>query len=361
LPAINFNLCRLVWIILPLCEIWQFHAQFKIQRQTHNCCFLFSFSSIPLMYPASFSFNIPSSAFVTLSCTNLFIGVITTVTTFVLENFEDEELQYVGSILKEVFLIFPQYCLGRGLMDMATEMNINLIVAKFGLISQRNRYNWDFLGQYMAAMVFQGFFFYFVTLCIEFRVWTKVPDCLTGSYQTDTGSEPDEGEDEDVARERERVMLKNNPNDVLAVRGLNKKYSKNSKLAVDRLTFGVKKGECFGLLGVNGAGKTTTFKMLTGDTKATAGDALINGNSVLQELQKVRRSLGYCPQFDALNPMLTGREHLRLYARLRGLDENSVAKVSLCWLSLLVTNVLPIPTTITRGKIVPLGAFKKER
>ena len=63
--------------------------------------------------------------------------------------------QYVGSILKDVFLIFPQYCLGRGLMDMATEMNINLIVAKFGFISERNRYSWDFLGKYMACMVVQ--------------------------------------------------------------------------------------------------------------------------------------------------------------------------------------------------------------
>ena len=63
--------------------------------------------------------------------------------------------QYVGSILKDVFLIFPQYCLGRGLMDMATEMNINLIVAKFGFISERNRYSWDFLGKYMACMVIQ--------------------------------------------------------------------------------------------------------------------------------------------------------------------------------------------------------------
>ena len=45
------------------------------------------------MYPSSFAFSIPSSAFVTLSCTNLFVGIITTVTTFVLENFEDEELQ----------------------------------------------------------------------------------------------------------------------------------------------------------------------------------------------------------------------------------------------------------------------------
>lgn len=78
-------------------------------------------------------FSIPSSAFVTLSCTNLFIGIITTVTTFVLENFDDEELQYIGSILREVFLIFPHYCLGRGLMDMATEMNLNLIISRFGI------------------------------------------------------------------------------------------------------------------------------------------------------------------------------------------------------------------------------------
>ena len=57
-----------------------------------------------------------------------------------------------------------------------------------------------------------------------------------------------------------------------------------------RLTFGVRKGECFGLLGVNGAGKTTTFKMLTGDTRPSAGEALVNGSSALTELQRVRRS-----------------------------------------------------------------------
>ena len=93
---------------------------------------LYGFSSVPLMYPASFAFSVPSSAFVALSCANLFIGIITTVTTFVLENFEDEELERIGFVLREVFLIFPHYCLGRGLMDMATEMNINLIVARFG-------------------------------------------------------------------------------------------------------------------------------------------------------------------------------------------------------------------------------------
>ena len=76
--------------------------------------------------------------------------------------------------------------------------------------------------------------------------------------------------------------------------------------AVDDLTFGVGKGECFGLLGVNGAGKTTTFKMLTGDIDPTDGMAEINGFSILNELGDARRNIGYCPQFDALHPLLTG-------------------------------------------------------
>lgn len=47
--------------------------------------------------------------------------------------------------------------------------------------------------------------------------------------------------------------------------------------AVRGLNFGVRHGECFGLLGINGAGKTTTFRMLTGDEVRTTGDAVING------------------------------------------------------------------------------------
>ena len=98
----------------------------------------FSFATIPLMYPASFIFRVPSVAFVLLACVNLFIGIITTITVVVMENFDDEELQYIGNILKDVFLIFPQYCLGRGLMDLATEYNKNLIAGRFGLESTRS-------------------------------------------------------------------------------------------------------------------------------------------------------------------------------------------------------------------------------
>ena len=89
------------------------------------------------MYPASFVFRVPSVAFVLLACANLFVGIITTITVVVLENFDDQELQDIGFILKDVFLIFPQYCLGRGLMELAAEYNKNIIAGKFGLVSTR--------------------------------------------------------------------------------------------------------------------------------------------------------------------------------------------------------------------------------
>ena len=82
--------------------------------------------------------------------------------------------------------------------------------------------------------------------------------------------------------------------------------------------------QCFGLLGVNGAGKTTTFRMLTGDTVATGGDALIGPYSVSESLGPIQQSFGYCPQVDALIDPLTGRQHLTLYCKLRGLPSDEV-------------------------------------
>ena len=92
---------------------------------------------------------------------------------------------------------------------------------------------------------------------------------------------------------------------------------------------GVAKGQCFGLLGVNGAGKTTTFKMLTGEIAPTSGDSFVNGFSVKSNLVQALQNIGYCPQFDALDSLLTGREHLELYARLRGVPEEEVKKVNI--------------------------------
>ena len=76
---------------------------------------------------------------------------------------------------------------------------------------------------------------------------------------------------------------------------------------------------------MNGAGKTTTFRMLTGDTRPSAGDAVIAGNRLSQAQGPVKQSIGYCPQVDALIDQLTGRQHLTLFCKLRGLHSSEVS------------------------------------
>ncbi|CAJ0582204.1 unnamed protein product, partial [Mesorhabditis spiculigera] len=121
---------------------------------------------------------------------------------------------------------------------------------------------------------------------------------------------PITNEDDLVYRERELVEGATDKYS-LKTRKLTKNYGKFT--AVNRLSFGVKSGECFGLLGVNGAGKTTTFGILTGSLYPTEGSAYIGGSRVLGI-----KSMGYCPQFDAYLLELTGREVLALLATLLG-------------------------------------------
>lgn len=99
-------------------------------------------------------------------------------------------------------------------------------------------------------------------------------------------SEHNEHEDEDidVARERRRIMSGEATNDIVRVENLSKVYKLK---AVKGLTFGVPKGQCFGLLGINGAGKTTTFKMLTGDVAVTGGTAHLGENRYCEHVTSV--------------------------------------------------------------------------
>ncbi|XP_054277510.1 retinal-specific phospholipid-transporting ATPase ABCA4-like [Macrosteles quadrilineatus] len=134
-------------------------------------------------------------------------------------------------------------------------------------------------------------------------------------------------EDSDVRIEKERVLSSmsvrgyTQNTSVLCVSGLGKKYNRKST-AVHGVSFQVGLGDCFGLLGVNGAGKTTTFKMLTGEEVPSKGDANVHQFRLSRQKSKFLSLIGYCPQFDAINPMLTGREMLIVYARLRGIPSS---------------------------------------
>src|SRR6187399_1537525 len=94
---------------------------------------------------------------------------------------------------------------------------------------------------------------------------------------------------------------------------------KKGPRAVDGIDLRVEPGEIYGFLGPNGAGKSTTVLMLTTLLPPTAGTARVGGYDVVKEGPKVRAAIGAALQEAALDPLLTGRDHLRLQSTLQGL------------------------------------------
>jgi ABC-2 type transport system ATP-binding protein len=100
--------------------------------------------------------------------------------------------------------------------------------------------------------------------------------------------------------------------------GLVMDYKKGPR-AVDAVDLAVAPGEIYGFLGPNGAGKSTTVHILTTLLPPTAGTARVAGHDVVKEGPEVRRVIGAALQEAALDPLLTGREHLRLQGALQAL------------------------------------------
>jgi ABC-2 type transport system ATP-binding protein len=89
--------------------------------------------------------------------------------------------------------------------------------------------------------------------------------------------------------------------------------------AVDGLDLEVRPGEIYGFLGPNGAGKTTSVRILTTLLRPTAGTARVAGHDVVAQADAVRRSIGVALQEAAIDPLMTGRELLRMQGALHGL------------------------------------------
>jgi ATP-binding cassette subfamily A (ABC1) protein 1 len=261
----------------------------------------------------------------------------------VFSTYKDQSLQGTNKILKVVFLVFPNYCLGRGILDTArneytsqAEELANSLDSGSDEVQFQSALRWDVVGRNIFCMLVEGVSLFALTVAYDYYKSYHRKRVASAADQLEAEADLTD----DVKAEATRVLNKTalpgtSEPDIVHVENLTKTYKvKNSrcgeaqvKRAVRGLSFGVAPGECFGLLGVNGAGKTTTFQMLTGDFMPTTGTASIAGYNLRTNLNEARQKFGYCPQFDALCDLLTGRELLSMYARVRGIPEARIPTI----------------------------------
>lgn len=124
----------------------------------------------------------------------------------------------------------------------------------------------------------------------------------------------------------------------MAVRVSNLSKSFGSQLAVDNLSFELRKGEIVGFLGPNGAGKSTTMKMLTGYMKPSSGVIEIEGKAITEKAMQARAAIGYLPEHNPLYKDMYVLEFLLLIGDLYGMDkkflqERAEEMIMLCGLT----------------------------
>uniref|UniRef100_A0A914DTF3 ABC transporter domain-containing protein n=1 Tax=Acrobeloides nanus TaxID=290746 RepID=A0A914DTF3_9BILA len=315
---------------------WQTVGSAILVFVLYGCC------TLPFVYIMQMFFKIPALAFALISIGIFFVGVVTTMTVMLLENLQtgDESLDTAHRICSGVFLLVPQYNLGMAMYRLSFVYTIydygRSYLEKIGRLDALhelplpNVMEWEMIGKHCLALFLGSLLYMALLALVEYRdvVFKFIRNLeKRKTLQLVQKNELDRKLDEDVMQEQKDVENIDDFDEYgLVVKGLSKSYS-GKALAVNNLSFSVRKGQCFGLLGVNGAGKTTTFSMLTKRLGIGSGDALIHGMSINDSKLPRYRLLGYCPQFDALNLKLTAREQLAFYCRIRGICEKDIDKV----------------------------------
>ncbi|XP_058536329.1 ATP-binding cassette sub-family A member 17-like isoform X1 [Ochotona princeps] len=351
LSALLWDLISFLVPTLLMVVVFLYHKEDVFTRYENiaalvSMLLLYGWATVPFIYIVSFSFESASHACMKLviMLTFLSIGPILLVRVTA-----EQELGYeaFSESLDHAFLVLPGHCLGMAFCNLYYNFELQQLCSIKNLsqaecseasekyVVQKNIYAWEPLGigKYLTALAISGPMYILLLFLIETNVFWTLRAWLARLCRKqnvagllEVSSLP---EDQDVVKEAKLItthlekLCKKNP---LVVKEVSKVYdSKVPLVAVNKVSFTIQAKECFGLLGLNGAGKTSIFKMLTGDKPVTSGDAFVRGVSIKSDLDKVRKWVGYCPQFDALLNFMTGRESLVMYARIRGIPERQIA------------------------------------
>jgi len=288
---------------------------------------MFGASVTGFTYLTSFMYAKHSTAQVATILTNFIFGLILVIVTVIMTFISTT--RDVAWKLVYVFRLVPAYAVGNGLLNV-------VFADLFSMLddNQYTPYSKKIAGWSIIYMSVETLGFMVLTLLLEYLIRRPTMAKLLGGAPLSATTEAIKDKDPDVLKEEARVHLEataatnamNKEEDVVIIKDMTKVYP-DGKFAVRGISLGIPNGECFGLLGVNGAGKTTTLSILTAEFPPSSGQVRLGGYDIAENPEVVRRLVGYCPQFDALFDLLTGREHLELYARVKGLDEAQIKAV----------------------------------
>uniref|UniRef100_A0A8D2HBJ5 ABC transporter domain-containing protein n=1 Tax=Urocitellus parryii TaxID=9999 RepID=A0A8D2HBJ5_UROPR len=260
--------CCLLLVIFKYCEVDAFVVNFNF-LDTMLIFMLYGWCIVPLMYLGSFLFSSGTAASIKLTLFN-YISIICSI--------------IVQSVLQFYGKDFTQYFLYHRLSRW-TNLATNYYIYSFGEHG---------IAKFLITLAVMGLVFLLLLFSLETAFWSLKNFVFHNIIFNFFG----------VFTRLKTVIVR----------------------AIRNISFVVKKSECFGLLGLNGAGKTTIFKMITGEETITSGVVLIDGNSVTENIRKIRSRIGYGPQSDSVLNHMTGRELLIMYARLWGVPESVIYK-----------------------------------
>ena len=265
---------------------------------------------------------------------SLILGLILPIVFFYLR--VSKKIETVLPILETICRIFPSFNLGEGFLS------VNIYATARLMGSKMSKKQWkSFFEKLPNAATASSVYDY--SACgaaiiwmigmtpLLFAVAVFVDDLRYKNKTTfsSTFAPPPEPvgfvEDESVAQERAKARRSAPGSMAMLAVDVSKQWISNSVLAVNRVPLAVaRNGEIFTLLGENGAGKTTLMTMAIGQILPSEGNIFIDKHNTRTELKQARQLIGYCPQFDALLPPLTVKDHLRLFARIKGIKSTSI-------------------------------------
>lgn len=221
---------------------------------------------------------------------------------------DSDESENIRNFLNRLFLVFPQHALADGLIEICKNYITAQIFMRYYINSYKSPITSDLLWPHFASLICLGIILVAINFAIESRIVTKIlrkqPKILKNELKM-ISIQNTLKKDEKTLSYAEYALKAEN---------LYKRYNSQG-YAVKNVSFKVKSGECFGLLGMNGAGKSTIFSILS-------GDAIQNSGSVeFSHLGYNEYGLSYCPQNNALDYLLTVTEVIHFYGRLRNIRD----------------------------------------